>query len=626
MRTVTPKPWRRSAAIGPALLCLAALVAPTAADTLHVPGEYSTIQAAIEAALDGDMVEIADGTYTGAGNRDLDFLGKAITVRGVSGDPALCIIDCEQDGRGFHFHTGEGSDSIAEGLTITGGRITGDGGGICCTSASNPTLNQCIISNCVAFGSGGGVHCAESSSPTFTACTISENTATTLTYCGGGVNCESGASPTFTDCTITGNNAGSGVGGGVLCVGGVGPAFIRCTINDNTANEGGGVHCEQAAPSFTDCDISGNTGRNDAGGVCCDGANATFDACTITGNTAEGDGAGVFCRIDRNSEFIDCAISGNTTRNDGGGVRCYGSSPTFLRCTITGNSTERMFAYGGGVYCSNVSDPIFTACLIADNYAERGGGFSCFGACDPVLVNCEISSNLAGSIGGGIFLGDGCSLAVHGCTISNNASSSNGGGLYCSGTAEMHNSILWGNSPQQVFLNDGDAGLEFCDIQGGWAGAGNIDAEPLFVDPDGLDDNPDTWEDNDYRLAPGSPCIDAGDNQAVPADTFDLDGDGDTAEPVPIDLKGNPRFVDDPDTVDTGNPGAPGPLVDMGAYEYQAVVVCPGDLDGDGDTDQSDLGILLGSYGIDGGGDLDGDGDTDQSDLGILLADYGCTP
>ncbi len=53
---------------------------------------------------------------------------------------------------------------------------------------------------------------------------------------------------------------------------------------------------------------------------------------------------------------------------------------------------------------------------------------------------------------------------------------------------------------------------------------------------------------------------------------------------------------------------------------------CPGDLDGDGDTDQSDLGILLASYGVDGGGDLDGDGDTDQSDLGILLADYGCTP
>jgi hypothetical protein len=51
---------------------------------------------------------------------------------------------------------------------------------------------------------------------------------------------------------------------------------------------------------------------------------------------------------------------------------------------------------------------------------------------------------------------------------------------------------------------------------------------------------------------------------------------------------------------------------------------CPGDLDGDGDTDQSDLGILLAAFQINGNGDLDGDGDTDQSDLGILLADFGC--
>jgi hypothetical protein len=61
-------------------------------------------------------------------------------------------------------------------------------------------------------------------------------------------------------------------------------------------------------------------------------------------------------------------------------------------------------------------------------------------------------------------------------------------------------------------------------------------------------------------------------------------------------------------------------------YTVQGGAACPGDLDGDGDTDQSDLGLLLASYDLNGGGDLDGDGDTDQSDLGILLADYGCAP
>ena len=80
-----------------------------------------------------------------------------------------------------------------------------------------------------------------------------------------------------------------------------------------------------------------------------------------------------------------------------------------------------------------------------------------------------------------------------------------------------------------------------------------------------------TWEDNDFRLASESPCIDAADNTAVPADLDDLDDDGDVDEPTPFDLDGNPRFVDDPATDDTGN-GTP-PIVDMGAYEFQAGIV-----------------------------------------------------
>jgi len=146
----------------------------------------------------------------------------------------------------------------------------------------------------------------------------------------------------------------------------------------------------------------------------------------------------------------------------------------------------------------------------------------------------------------------------------------------------------------------------------GWTGAlggvGNIGDDPSFVDPLGPDGQPGTADDN-LRLLSGSPGIDAADNDAVPGG-------------VDIDLDGNSRFMDDPCTDDTGN-GDP-PIVDMGAYEYQP---CPGDLDCDGDTDQSDLGVLLADWGCTGGdcpGDCDGDGDTDQSDLGILLADWGC--
>ena len=128
---------------------LAATSAP--ADTLHVPTDYPTIQAAIDAAVNGDIVEIADGTYTGAGNKNLDFAGKAITVKSAAGDPTFCIIDCEDDGRGFYFHSGEGPDSVVSGLTITNGRVDSDspgdgfGGGILCEGASSPTIVDCVI-------------------------------------------------------------------------------------------------------------------------------------------------------------------------------------------------------------------------------------------------------------------------------------------------------------------------------------------------------------------------------------------------------------------------------------------------------------------------------------------------
>lgn len=109
-------------------------------------------------------------------------------------------------------------------------------------------------------------------------------------------------------------------------------------------------------------------------------------------------------------------------------------------------------------------------------------------------------------------------------------------------------------------------------------GPGNIDADPCFVEPgywcDVNDPNipvepndPNAiWVDGNYRLLSNSPCIDAGDNNSVPDDYANLDGDGDVNEPTPFDLDSFPRFIDDLCTTDTGN-GAP-PIVDMGAYEF----------------------------------------------------------
>jgi len=143
-----------------ALFCLS-LAFPCNARTIIVDangtGEYPTIQAAINDANDGDTVELQPGTYTGDGNRDIDFLGKAITVCSTNpNEPnivAATIIDCNGYyygmHRGFHFYGGEDINSVLDGLTITNGfvgGVIGNGGGILCQNSS-PTICNCIITS-----------------------------------------------------------------------------------------------------------------------------------------------------------------------------------------------------------------------------------------------------------------------------------------------------------------------------------------------------------------------------------------------------------------------------------------------------------------------------------------------
>ncbi|MEE9296536.1 MAG: DUF4215 domain-containing protein [Phycisphaerae bacterium] len=166
------------------------------------------------------------------------------------------------------------------------------------------------------------------------------------------------------------------------------------------------------------------------------------------------------------------------------------------------------------------------------------------------LINCTFSQNWAGNLVGGL-IADMQQLTATNCVLWGNSDST--------GTGESAQFGVFSGAP--VLLN-------YSCIQGltgGLSGVGNIGEDPLFRDADGADDIIGT-EDDDLRLTAVSPCVDAADNTAVPVDTLDLDGDGDTAESVPFDLDGRSRFFDAPDTSDTGN-GTP-PIVDMGAYEF----------------------------------------------------------
>jgi hypothetical protein len=228
-------------------------------------------------------------------------------------------------------------------------------------------------------------------------------------------------------------------------------------------------------------------------------------------------------------------------------------------------------------------------------------------------------------------------------TAPDNEADFNGGGIYNHTTQllTVKNCILWGNSAgsgtiaQQQLHNNGAATVTYTDLQqatGVFFGDGNINLDPQFVDPDS----------GDYDLASNSPCIDRAEGDDLVntyIDTFDLNMDGDQAEPTP-DLRLDCRVVDDPNETNRGGTGEY-PYADMGAYEYQigALPPCDADIappgsgncldDGDGGVGAPDLGELLANWGtpdnlcadIAPPGNLDGI--VNAADLGQLLANWG---
>ena len=191
-----------------------------------------------------------------------------------------------------------------------------------------------------------------------------------------------------------------------------------------------------------------------------------------------------------NGEGAGSIIDGFTIRKGsstvGGGILCYNTSPTILKCIISGNAG----LWGGGIGC-NAASPTVSNCVITGNTAGNGGGFSCWYSSAPVITNCTITGNTA----------------------------DNGGGIECgsSSSPTVKNSILWGNTGRLAgneIYPDGSStpAVTYSDVQGGWAGDHNIADDPLFA----------YAAVGNYHLENGSPCVNAGSPDGAPE--FDIEG------------------------------------------------------------------------------------------------------
>lgn len=302
------------------------------------PADFDNIQAAIDEAANGDVIVVKRGRYTGKGNRDIDFSGKAVTVRSTNpNDPnivASTIIDCNgseySEHRGFHFHTGEDPNAVVAGFTITRG-VTGSGGGILCTNGSSPTIkNNIIKSNYILYDydGGGGIGCWDGASPIISNNIICDN------YCepgggGGGIHCYEAGSPKIVSNVFIGNHANFG-GAIEFAHSNIGGLVENNLIIGNTASWAAGIACWGTGDiTIKNNTIVDNMAAEYTGGVEIHYIDTVWVTNCIIWDNRDSNGGGQFAQIAGTSLNIEhCCIEGWT--GEPGGVGNIAVDPCFV--------------------------------------------------------------------------------------------------------------------------------------------------------------------------------------------------------------------------------------------------------------------------------------------------------
>ena len=315
-----------------------------------------------------------------------------------------------------------------------------------------------------------------------------------------------------------------------------------------------------------------------------DQSDAIVEACQFRENVADGgaplanSGGGALVIYLSTPTILDCDFDNNRSigpyGSSGGAVAVWSHSARFVRCSFTANASEAKGASGGAVAITSSQIPEFEDCSFSSNRAI--GSFESWGGAAVVskaeFVNCLFAGNASDggtlATGGAVYLqGNSAGATFTNCTVygnSCNAPSTGPGGLSFDDDSQslaLSNDVLWGNTAaaSNVNLQNLSSGaeayyscIEYWTPTWTTGDVGCTPQNPQFLDPLGPDGLIGT-DDDDFRLSVASPCIDAGDNLAVPTGVL-------------TDLSGLPRFQNELSVPDTGNGTAP--IVDMGAIEF----------------------------------------------------------
>ncbi|MFQ5462592.1 MAG: right-handed parallel beta-helix repeat-containing protein, partial [Phycisphaerae bacterium] len=479
----------------------------------------------------------------------------------------------------------KGSTTSAFTNCLFQGNTAGNGGGMYCDNASNPTLTNCTFVNNEAL-KGGGLYSQNASSPTLVDCTFDANQAVgaagSTDRRGGGMY-NQGVTPQLTDCTFTGNHAFHGSGiyntGTNLTV--TGCTFTNnigataCDVNPLNCPGGGGIYAiDGTTLTITDTLFSGNGVNRKGGTLYVDlGSALMMDGCAIGGSFSYYGSTYVKAST---VDVRDCTFSGNSG-NWAGGINFFSSVGHVTGCTFFDNQAG---SGAGGAIRATLSTVDIVNSRFLENHvlSQMGGAIDAFGS-NLAISNTIFNGNVASTQGGALNLAPGTTVdqvtVLSNCTIVNNTAPLGTSIAMvdmfpdAANLLTLNNSIVWPISGAPIW-SDGDPpviSIAHSDIKGGWAGTGNIDQVPGFIDADGFDNVLGT-SDDDLRLSPDSPCVNTGNNALLPPDTTDLDGDGNTSETVPFDLDESPRIA--------------GMTVDMGVYEQS-------DCNGNGILDIQDI-------------------------------------